>query len=220
MTENVTDAILARLEGEPIGAQQVATVLRAVSSHVSPDARAVLVQLAEEMGARARATQLRAALSADYVAGWNARSAVAANSTDGLRFAMRGADKKVYYPKIAADITEGSVIVCSRVASDWKTYHSQDIALLKLREDPMFSGRYESSEYAYESWLVGHTWEYRIPGTSALVRDVISSGYAEHQALCGGCDWRTWPVQVPVETLLDDAWAHWKEAHDGVLSGD
>lgn len=218
MTESMADAVLARLEGEPVGAQQVATVLRALSPHVSSGARAVLSQLAEEMEAQARATKPRAALSADYVAGWNARSAVAANSTDGLRFAMRGADKKVYYPKIAADITEGSVIVCSRVASDWKTYHAQDIALLNLREDPMFGGRYEASEYTYESWMVGHTWEYRVSGTSALVKDVISSGYAEHQALCGGCDWRTWPVQVPVETLLDDAWAHWKKEHDGVLS--
>lgn len=246
-TDDIVDAIMRRLGSQPVGEQQVAAVLRAIavggiirrmlSDEATERGREkgagtwataqvwgageVLFDLIEVLDARAAAQPPREALTADYVDGWNARALAEAQDMSGWQFAMRGPDGKRYFPKIAADIIEGSTVVRSRKATDWEDSPAQDISLLRLREDPMLGGRYTKNGYTYESWLVGHTWEYRILGTTLVVQECSGSGWAEHKATCGTCSWKTWPLQAGAEQMLDDAWNHWmKEGHGGILAGD
>jgi hypothetical protein len=246
-TDEMVDRIMRRLKSEPVGEPQVAAVLRAlvdgklIRELLSPEAtergRAggaetwetaqvwgagdVLFDLIENLKERAAQKPPREELTADYVDGWNARQVWAEEDSVDWRYAMRGPDKKIYHPAIAADIREGSVIVRHRPKTDWEETPHQDVSVLRLREDPMMGGRYDRDEYTYESWLVGHTWEYRILGTSLLVRECKGEMWAEHQATCGECGWRTFPLQSGAESMMQDAWKHWtKEGHDAVLAGD
>lgn len=109
---------------------------------------------------------------------------------------------------------EKRLAVIQEARTGWITSLREHEAELRERE-PEFGGTYpHPAGFAYQSFRGRDRWEYRIIGTTVLVRDVVVPNYGVcHESICSEHGTVGGPAQNQLEDELGFAYRHFTDRH-------